>query len=478
MNVAALVLALLLFLGLSAAGQAPDANGETPLTAAVRHYDLNLVKSLLAHGANPNIGGGEGNKPPLLIAIDLGDVELVKTLIDAGADVRDCLVEATPNIKIMELLVASGVPMNPPGGSGWSALDSAAGSSHTDRAAFDFLLAHGAEIKPGTYSANEALTKAVEMGNLSVTETLLQRGVNPNFQHASFTELPLIVAVLDTDFPDTTLPMIELLLKSGADVNLRDDMGETALGWIASCAMFSRQGPQIATLLLDHGADVNAANGQQVTPLMGAVSAHQEEIVRLLLQHGAKTDPPDWSGETALSCAAYRYDESIPRSYPASVALIKMLIGAGAAVRGPEGGRALISAAASRNGGAAAALLAAGAPVNYRLEGTFYGGRILRFSEPDHRKKGPPELTPLMYAAANGDLDMVRTLIQHGAEIDGRDALGRTALMHAVWFAHDGIVKELLAHGADRHAVSKLGETPRSIARRQSLPQLVRLMKM
>ena len=418
---AVLLWALLAWAGASSASpvsrgaslDAPGPDGETPLTAAVRHSRLDLLKSLLAQGADPNVGGGEGNKPPLLIAIDLGNADMVQALLDAKAGVKGFLVDATPNVKIMALLVAAGAPVNPPNSQEWSPLDSAV-CDHRDRTAFDFLLAHGAEIKPGTYSANKALTRAVDMGNLSIAETLLDRGVGPNFPHASFTDLPLDRAILQVDFPDTTLPMIELLLKHGAAVNLRDDVGTPPLDWIAGGGPPSRPTLRIVTLLLDHGADVNAANVLRVTPLLWAAGSHEVEIVRVLLQHGADVRAHDSQGNTALNQAAY-FD--FRPSGPASAPTLELLAARGADVRGRDGGRALICAAATRNDAGAAALLNLGAPPHDYLLGAFAPTKsdtvyFIPFVVPDEK---PMRLTALGCAIANGDASLVRLLRAHGA---------------------------------------------------------------
>ena len=71
------------------------------------------------------------------------------------------------------------------------------------------------------------------------------------------------------------------------------------------------------------------------------------------------------------------------------------------------------------------------------------------------------DVTPLMRAADKGDLDAVRRLLAEGAEVNARDWMGRTALLHAC--VHGGanplVIAALLAAGADANAQDKGGTT-------------------
>jgi ankyrin repeat protein len=73
------------------------------------------------------------------------------------------------------------------------------------------------------------------------------------------------------------------LLMSGAKVNERDRMGETALALAAF-----RNYPAICKILIDQGAIINTKDGDGYSPLMLARSKRNLEIVELLTQAGAK----------------------------------------------------------------------------------------------------------------------------------------------------------------------------------------------
>ncbi len=75
---------------------------------------------------------------------------------------------------------------------------------------------------------------------------------------------------------------MDLLIAAGADVNLRDSLGETPLHHAIRHIYDVR-----ARYLLAHGADVNAKNNQGKTPLAAARAYGSKKMVRLLQQHGA-----------------------------------------------------------------------------------------------------------------------------------------------------------------------------------------------
>jgi len=108
--------------------------------------------------------------------------------------------------------------------------------------------------------------------------------------------MPLHVA---TDGNHTEIAI--LLLDKGADVNAQDNDGETPLH-IASFKGYI----EIAELLLDRGADVNARDGWSQsgrTPLHFAAWGGNSEIAKLLLDKGADINAKRWDGFTPLRWA-------------------------------------------------------------------------------------------------------------------------------------------------------------------------------
>ncbi|HLJ57877.1 MAG TPA: ankyrin repeat domain-containing protein [Chthonomonadaceae bacterium] len=108
-----------------------------------------------------------------------------------------------------------------------------------------------------------------------MAKLLIARGANVN---ASDFEPPLNAAAA-AGRPD----LVSLLLDSGADVNGRDDEGYTALMEAAGSGY-----REVAERLIAAGIDVNARNGEGLTALHYARSESQLEIAELLVQAGAQ----------------------------------------------------------------------------------------------------------------------------------------------------------------------------------------------
>jgi ankyrin repeat protein len=166
---------------------------------------------------------------------------------------------------------------------------------------------------------------------------------------------------------DNDLAGVTRALKQGADVDTTEPLESLTPLIIASTKGYT----EIATHLIEAGADVNATSKQGVTPLMGAAMNGHADLVTLLATKNTNLD----------QLSEMQYSENALHL-------------------------------AARNGHTAVieALLKAGADVN-ALEGT--------------------HSTALMYAAYRGHLDAVELLIKQGAELNVRDNGGHTALYWA-----------------------------------------------
>jgi len=108
---------------------------------------------------------------------------------------------------------------------------------------------------------------------------------------------------------------VKTLLDKGADVNVRDADGNTALDWAAGEGQL-----EIVKILLDKGADVNVKGMLGFTPLMAATTHGHTEIVKILLDRGA--DVNAISGTTAFSWTAYDGSSSESGIYGGLTALM------------------------------------------------------------------------------------------------------------------------------------------------------------
>lgn len=289
---------------------------------------------------------------------------------------------------------------------------------------------------------------------------------------ASASERPLIEAVRAGD-----AGAVRGLLARGADPGAPETDGTTALHWAAH-----HDHGEIAGLLLDAGAAVDAANRYGVTPLTLAAGRGGAPIVEALLDAGADPNTTLPEGETALMTAART----------GSAAAVQVLLEHGAdphlteALRGQT---PLMSAAAARSAAVVRELLAHGADVHVRSKGGFSaltfavraGGadavRVLLAAGADVNDRLRDGTSALMLAIVNGHYDLAAFLLEAGADPNAIDA-GRTALHILVqtrnWDGNDkagvvatgdvgylGLMRKLLAHGADPNAGMTRDETVR-----------------
>lgn len=102
-------------------------------------------------------------------------------------------------------------------------------------------------------------------------------GINPN-QKDRRGETPLHLAAGYDDKPE----IVEVLIKNGADVNIRDDSGYTPL----HTACYSNNKGSVS-ILLNNGAEVNIFNNEGVTPLYNVATKGYLDVFNMLIQHGA-----------------------------------------------------------------------------------------------------------------------------------------------------------------------------------------------
>ena len=245
---------------------------------------------------------------------------------------------------------------------------------------------------------------------------------------------PLMFAVLYGD-----AAAIKLLLDGGADPNVRNEAGATALMWAVTDLDKTR-------LLVDRGANVNAKSEDHRTPLLMASGLPgAAPVVQLLIEHGADVNAkaPGLLGDTTpLVEAAYSGDE----------AEFRLLLAHGADV----------------NAAGPAAL------------GFSLRAQCMPCVEALLKTMNPALITPTMVMGGPplGPALATPLLLEHGGDLNARDPEGRTLLMQAA--ASDAmpveVVTLLLAKGIDVNAASQSGETALSLAKLRGNTPIVDLL--
>ena len=186
----------------------------------------------------------------------------------------------------------AGINPNAQNSEGRTVLISAAARGELD--VVNVLLSRGVDVNVKDNRGYTALAHALEARYPEVEEALLNRSeLDPNV--GGLQGRPILLAYVWRDNKKAT----ERLLALGANVNLQDADGDTALHGAAETGNV-----EIMRMLLDKGANLNAKNKQGGTPLMWAAVFGNDDAVRLLLSRGADASLKDNDGVTALEWAA------------------------------------------------------------------------------------------------------------------------------------------------------------------------------
>jgi ankyrin repeat protein len=287
---------------------------------------LDVVELLLASGADVNAKGGK-HRNALNAASAEGYPDIVQTLLAAGANCSafdahygNCLQAATNrgHKEIVKILSEAGVDVNAPGGARGSALVCAASAGSIEmvdtlislgvptgntqdmrdalviatRKLYVDMIRHmvelGADINglglvKSTNLSWSSLALAANKGNLSLVQTILDLGADPN-ANAGLYGTALIAA---TDSDHCNHNVLEALLASGADSNAKVTPKDYLYCATATSAAVTRTDMKALAMFLEHGADPNVFVGCHSSPLMKAVYQRNEVLVHMLLDKGA-----------------------------------------------------------------------------------------------------------------------------------------------------------------------------------------------
>lgn len=263
---------------------------------------------------------------------------------------------------------------------------------------------------------------------------------------------------------DADLLEIRSLLDCGAVVNAIDGDGRTALQLLAA----NKDNPGAAAVLLAAGANARyRRSAGDSTALELAVDRRNVAVVRTMLQSDINPQAPKTYRYTALHTAAAGNE----------VDAIRVIIEAGEDIHVLDGrGRTPLHIASEENNAEAVkALCGLGANENKlsvegraplhccsRPPGCLRAVVALLDAGADAnlRQSTSLEFSPLDMAASLGDVDMVRTLLEHGADATATDSSGITALHHAACKNKIGAMHLLIAAGAELNASDVDGQTP------------------
>jgi len=245
---------------------------------------------------------------------------------------------------------------------------------------------------------------------------------------------------------------VRILLEAGADPNARNRAQATPLIYAAYSLEKTR-------LLVEKGGDVNAKESAGATPLWVAAGVEgNDKTVRYLIDKGADLKMLHSTGADFLMRAAGHED----------VKTVRLLLDRGFDTHRADqsGETSLTDAVSCDSGDKARLLIEAGSNVNAF---TTDAGSV---------KNGPIDafgVTPLMFAATCGDTALASALLKAGAQVNALDHRHMTALMMAVAVDHASpeTAGVLMAAGADVNIADRNSETALDWARKYRNPAVI-----
>ena len=369
-----------------------------------------------------------------------------------------------------------------------------------DRAAVQKLIQQKADVNAAQVDGATALHWAVYRDDAQLLDLLIRSGANVKAANSEGVT-PLSMAAL---YGNTAV--IDRLIKAGADAKQRGPNGETMV------MLAARNGnPKAVTVLLEAGAEVNARESLRgTTALMWAVEQKHPEAVKVLLAAGADATaksggaglPRNYMAPRLNQRAVQLAQDRRRRAAAAGITYEEQLTidqKSGAEVGGQRGlGQALgpdgnpLPATAGRQGGAAAPATPpapetpAAAQPAAQQPGAGGRGRGRAGGQAAGQAGGTPAqtdtdddsdfvvaglvgtggggLTPLVFAAREGDIESAQLLLDAGAPINEATEYGWTPLLTAVNNRNYQLASMLLDRGADPNIANKGAWTPLYLA--------------
>jgi uncharacterized protein len=438
--------------------------GESPMMDAVRTGNRAAVRALLQRRADVNARAADGSTP-LFWAAQLNDLDVATMLIGAGADVN-----ASNRYGVTPLALAC---------------------VNGSVAMVEKLLAASADPDTASPQGETALMTAARTGVPDAITAIITRGANVNAKEGTRGQTALMWAA-----GEGHAAAVKALIAGGANVHARSTGGWTAL-------LFAVREGQTAAVqaLLDAGADVNdaqqppagrgrggavAGGGAAVAPAGGpsalvlAVGSRHYELAALLLDRGADPNAAA-QGWTALHHITWMRKPGQGSNGPVpagsgsmdSLELVKRLAARGADPNARMTRRAPVGTTAFNMIGATPFLMAArtaDAPLM----------RLLADLGADPLLTNEDGTTALMAAAGLGvhspgedpgteseALEAVKVALELDGDVNAIDKNGDTAMHGAAYKHFPAVVQLLVDHGADIHlwnSKNRQGWTPLRIA--------------
>lgn len=292
---------------------APHKSGYTPLSAATRTGNKELVQILLDKGAeNKPAGSRENGYPafgnPLAMAVASGSVEVVQLLMERGADLEAPANASLVNTAVqnssramIEFLLQKGFSLEGNRNGGSTPLLTAIQNNLPEMVSF--LIEKGAKINPSpTERANyyysgygSPLYAAVQYNSKPIVELLMSKGADPFLSIRNEGPTPLSYAI-----SSGRRDIVGIMLDGKININQKDRKGQTLLHQVVA------GDGTLTDLILDKGADINVRNASGQTPLHLAAQSGTPATIKKLIERKGDLKAKTPIGDTVLHLALAR----------------------------------------------------------------------------------------------------------------------------------------------------------------------------
>ncbi|KAI1921726.1 hypothetical protein LOZ58_004207 [Ophidiomyces ophidiicola] len=266
---------------------------------------LALVQLLIDRGMDVEATSNYGGQTALHIAANRGDDEVVRLLIENGANIDAvCSIRNTVlhyaamscNVDTINLLINLGLTVNSNRETAFTPLHAAA--SALNEPAIRVLIDRGAKVQCISSDLNSPLLLAASHEDSGAAlELLIKNGADIDYVG------PFESTALHKAAALKNVTGMRLLIRYGAKTNVRDQDGNTPLHMLLRHRNFQSK-LDLLQLFIDHGTNVNAPNEFGSVPLHTAASIAEVEPVKILLEHGADVNRKDDHGYVPLHLAS------------------------------------------------------------------------------------------------------------------------------------------------------------------------------
>ena len=276
----------------------PNENKASSLEQAILEGNIPCLKDLLLSGVSASVPISSREFTALHLATSSGNKEMVKTLIDAGANISAQTYDgvtplhnaaANDSVELAQLLLTAGADANACNIDHETPLHVAA--LFGGKRLASLLIDAGSDISAKDCYENTALHIAAAHESLGIVQLLLSSGADPNVVNNNG---DTVVHHAVADGPNS----IELLLEKGADNHSRDQFGDTPLHRAAQSSA------SLLKVFLRAGADHTVVNDYGFTPLHQAAAYGDIEQIQILLDAGASVKATTKNEETILHLLA------------------------------------------------------------------------------------------------------------------------------------------------------------------------------